>query len=102
MVLPVTFSITSLSSTTLGFGHSTVKHERVSVDDIVGVRGGMRVRLSARTHLNIVLAHPSQGLHHLSGRVGILLAVTVWVGHILLGGGIIAVAQRLLDEVGSL
>ena len=99
MVLPVTLSITSRSSTILGFGHSTVRHDSVSTNEIVVGCGGMRVRLSGHTHLDIVLAHPSQGLHRFSRGVSILLTVTVGVGYVLLGGGIVAMAQCLLDKV---
>ena len=102
MVLPVTFSMTSLSSTTLGFGQSTVRHGSVSAAKNVAEYGGTRVRMSARTDLDIVRAHPSQGLHRFSRGVGILLTVAVRVGDVLLGGGIAAMAQCLLDKVGSL
>lgn len=51
--------------------------------------------------MHVVLAHPGKSLHGFRG-VSILGAVSVWVGHVLLGDCVVAVAHGLFDQVGGL
>ena len=52
--------------------------------------------VSLLTDFNLVLAHPGQCLHRLIGVSP--FGLVAWVGHILNRGGVVAVAERFLDQ----
>lgn len=55
-----------------------------------------------RTELDGVLPLPCQGLHLLTGWIGIFLPLTGSIRHVLFCLGIVVVAEELLGQVGGL